>query len=97
MNFGRPPPRHPIHTKDAARNREEQRRFDLMTTTRNEAQLRHACQVLGLPEQGLSVDDIQMSLVSNQVHRLQSDEMQIDDRTGLMSWPDPKGLFKYGF
>jgi hypothetical protein len=97
MSLGRPPPRHPIQTKDAARNREEQRRFDLMTTTWSEAQLRHACRVLLLPEQGLSVDDMQMALVANQVHRLGSDEMIIDDQTGAMIWPDPKGLFNRSF
>jgi hypothetical protein len=97
MNLGRPPPRHPIHTKDAARNREEQRRFDLMTTTWNEVQLRRACQIIGLPEQGLSIDDMQMALVTRQVHRLHSDEMEANDQTGQMAWPDPNGLFNRSF
>jgi hypothetical protein len=93
MSLGRPPPRHPIHTKDAARNREEQRRFELMTNTWDEAQLRHALQALKLPDKGLSVDDLQMALVRSQVHRLATDDAVIDDETGLSLWPDPLGLF----
>jgi hypothetical protein len=93
MNLGRPPPRHPIHTKDAARNREEQRRFDMMTSTWNESQLRHALQALKLPEEGLSIDDMQMALVRSQVHRLASDDATINEETGVTLWPDPLGLF----
>jgi hypothetical protein len=93
MSLGRPPPRHPIQTKDAARNREEQRRFDLMTSSWNESQLRHALQALKLPEEGLSVDDMQMALVRSQVHRLASDDVTIDEETGASRWPDPLDLF----
>lgn len=93
MSIGRPPPRHPIHTKDAARNREEQRRFELMTTTWPEAELRRAMQILKLPDAGRSVDQMQMDLVSSQVHRLGSDQMVIDQETGSAIWPDPLGLF----
>jgi hypothetical protein len=97
MSIGRPPPRHPIQTKDGARNREEQRRFDIMTTTWTEAQLRRALQLLKLPETGRSVDQMQMDLVASQVHRLASDEMVIDRETGHTVWPDPLGLFNRGF
>jgi hypothetical protein len=97
MSFGRPPPRHPIQTKDAARNREEQRRFDLMTTTWNEAQLRRALRILKLPEVGRSVDQMQMDLVASQVHRLATDDMITDPATGSSVWPDPGGLFNQSF
>lgn len=93
MSIGRPPPRHPIQTKDAARNREEQRRFDLMTTTWNEAELRHALKLLNLPEADRSVDQMQMDLVASQVHRLVSDDMITHPKTKTSVWPDPLGLF----
>jgi hypothetical protein len=97
MSIGRSPPRHPIMTKDFARNREEQRRFELMTTTWNEAQLRRALQRLQLPEAGRSVDQMQTDLVASQVHRLDSDDMVTDEQTGNKVWPDPHALFNGRF
>ena len=97
MNIGRSPPRHPIQTKDAARNREEQRRFDMMTTTWTEVQLRRALKILQLPEEGQTVDQMQMALVAKQVHRLDHDEMIIDPQTGSSVWPDPHNLFNRSF
>jgi hypothetical protein len=97
MNLRRPPPRHPLLTRDAAKNREEQRRFDLMTNTWNEAQLRRACQILKLPQDGRSVDQMQMDLVTSQAHRLDSENMSKDTQTGQMEWPDPLGLFNSKF
>jgi hypothetical protein len=97
MSIGRSPPRYPVQTKDAARNREEQRRFDMMTSSWNEAQLRRALNILRLPEAGLTVDQMQMSLVSSQVHRLADDDMILDEHTGNMVWPDPSGLFNRSF
>jgi hypothetical protein len=93
MNLRRPPPRQPIHTRDAAKNREEQRRFDLMTSSWNEEQLRRACQILKLPEEGRSVDQMQMDLVTSQAHRLDSENMNKNEQTSQMEWPDPLDLF----
>jgi hypothetical protein len=97
MSTDRPPPRHPLETRDAARNREEQRRFDLMTISWSEEQLRRACKILDLPEQGRTKDQMQMDLVTSQVHNIARDEMSKDPVTGERFWPDPYGLFSGAF
>lgn len=93
MSLNRPPPRSPPPTRHAVRNQEEQRRFELMTISWSPAQLSLACAKLGLVEQGQSVDVMQMALVSNRVHHLESDEMLYDEVSGSLLWPDPHGLF----
>ena len=93
MSLKRPPPRSPPPTRHAARNHEEQRRFELMTIIWSPAQLSHACAKLGLAEQSQSVDAMQMALVSNRAHHLEGDEMLRDEVSGSLVWPDPHGLF----
>lgn len=93
MSLNRPPPRIPPPTRHAARNREEQRRFELMTVSWCLEQLNAACTKLGLAQQGQSKDEMQMALVSIQAHHLDSDEMTQDPVTGALVWPDPHGLF----
>jgi hypothetical protein len=96
MSFGRLP-RHPIQTKDAARNQEEQRRFEMMTVSWDEAKLRRACKILSLPEEGCSVDQMQMTLVQSQVHRLASDLRVHDPEKDCLVWPDPWAIFNRDF
>jgi hypothetical protein len=88
-----PLPRFNFVSRDAARLREEQRRFELITLTWTETQLRQACDAMQLEHSSLNKDAVETLLIAKKAHIIEEDDMQPHPVTGALAWSDPHALF----